>query len=149
MKICFRFQHHEMSQFWNLKSKCSIFEGEKLIILTRFWNIKFFKTKRKVRQTTWSESYHVMVGIGEPKVEQGSRAGLLVMTWYTWLGGVSTLGGSAIGINTTFSKSSFTISHFSHTTICTFKFYHKLWIYLHSCRCLNSPRTLTKAFAIR
>lgn len=37
-----------------------------------------------------------MVGIGEPKEAQCSNAGLLVMTWYTWLGGVRTLGGSAL-----------------------------------------------------
>lgn len=37
-----------------------------------------------------------MVGIGEPKEAQCSNAGLLVMTWYIWLGGVRTLGGSAL-----------------------------------------------------
>lgn len=39
----------------------------------------------------------MMDGNGEPKEKQSSKAGLLVMTRYTWLGGVSTLGGSAIG----------------------------------------------------
>lgn len=43
-----------------------------------------------------SVSYHVMVGIGEPNEAQWSNAGLSVMTWYTWSGGVSTLGGSAV-----------------------------------------------------
>lgn len=37
-----------------------------------------------------------MVGIGEPKEAQWSNAGLLEMTWYTLLGGVSTRGGSAM-----------------------------------------------------
>ena len=50
-----------------------------------------------------SETYHVIVGIGEPKEAQCSKAGLLVMTWYTLLGGVSTLGGSAMGRSTTVS----------------------------------------------
>lgn len=37
----------------------------------------------------------MIVGIGEPKEAQCSKARLLLMTWYTRLGGVSTLGGSA------------------------------------------------------
>lgn len=37
----------------------------------------------------------MIIGIGEPKEAQWSSARLLLMTWYTWLGGVSTLGGSA------------------------------------------------------
>jgi hypothetical protein len=36
-----------------------------------------------------------MVGMGEPNEAQSRKAGLLVMTWYTLLGGVSTLGASA------------------------------------------------------
>lgn len=47
------------------------------------------------------ESYHVIVGIGEPKEAQCSKARLLAMTLYTWLGGVSTLGDSAMGRSTT------------------------------------------------
>ncbi len=55
-----------------------------------------------------------MVGIGEPKEVQGSNAGLLVMTWYTRLGGVSTLGFSAIGRSTALNQSALTVTPLSH-----------------------------------
>ena len=37
-----------------------------------------------------------MVGMGDPKEAQSNSAMLLVMTWYTLLGGVRTRGGSAV-----------------------------------------------------
>lgn len=73
-----------------------------LVCLSLNLNRKWKTSPRKAHQTSapWnlcSESYHVMRGIGEPKEEQWSNAGLLAITWYTWLGGVSTRGGSAGG----------------------------------------------------
>lgn len=53
------------------------------------------------------ETHQVIVGIGEPKEEQWSKAGLLVMTLYTWLGGVRTLGASAMSRGTKCPKCAF------------------------------------------
>lgn len=112
-------------------------------ILFQTWTPNLIsQNKDKIDLVSWticSESYHVMIGIGEPKEEQWSSAGLLVITWYTRLGGVSTLGGSAVWQSHIQSKLDIAISYVQIIP----------WT-LNICppNHFNSPRTLTKAFAI-
>lgn len=97
-------------------------------------------------------TYQVMVGIGEPKEAQWSKAGLLVITWYTLLGGVRTLGGSAVGDQNTGRE--WTVSEFTGRKMeihiswggpgCVWKCFNLAMIKTSRINPLSCPRHITE-----